>query len=159
LRTDVLFQFRYHWLLAVLLLLVVGVSPAFSAGNEGAVSSARATWEEKCVACHGASGKGDGWRTKPMFWMKTPNFTDAAYMQKRSDDALLQVLKAGGPTGMPAYGLKMSDPELKELVAFVKGFYSAPEPAKPAAKAPAAPTKSAGKASAEPTKPAGAARK
>jgi len=158
LRTNVLFQLRFQWLLAVLMLLVVGVSPAFSAGNESTPASARAVWEGRCVACHGAGGKGDGWRTKVMFWMKVPNLTDVAYMQTQSDEALLQLLKAGGKTGMPAYGAEMTEPQLKELVAFVRGFSNTQAPQKPVDVAAPAPQKPTGGAKQRPQKPAGAKR-
>lgn len=134
-RTDVLFRLRYQWLLAVLLLLGVGASPAFSAANEKTPASARSIFEEKCALCHGVSGKGDGWQAKMVFWMKMPNLADPAYMQTRSDEALLQTIKAGGKTGMPAYGLKLTEPQMKELVTFVRGFTKAPGPAKPASAA------------------------
>ena len=134
-RTDVLFRLRYQWLLAVLLLLGVGTSPAFGAANEKTPASAQSIYEEKCALCHGVSGKGDGWQAKMVFWMKMPNLTDPAYMQTRSNDALFQTIKAGGKTGMPAYGLKLTEPQMKELVTFVRGFTKASGPAKPASAA------------------------
>lgn len=79
-----------------------------------------------------------------VFWMKMPNFTDSTYMQTRSDEALFQILKVGGKTGMPAYGLKMTEPQLKELVALVRGFSSAPNTQKPAAAAAPGPQKPTG---------------
>ncbi|MDE2059823.1 MAG: cytochrome c [candidate division NC10 bacterium] len=108
------------------MLFVVVASPAFGAGNEGAAASARSTYESRCALCHGVSGKGDGWQAKMVFWMKTPNLTDSAYMQTRSDDALFQMIKGGGKTGMPAFGLDFNDTQIKELVTYVRGFAKAP---------------------------------
>ncbi|MDE2181331.1 MAG: cytochrome c [candidate division NC10 bacterium] len=113
------------------MLLVMGAAPALGAGNEGAAASARSTYEAKCALCHGASGKGDGWQSKIAFWMKTPNLTDSAYMQTRSDDALFQMIKAGGQTGMPSFRLEFNDAQIKELVTYVRGFAKAPGPPKP----------------------------
>ena len=130
-RTDVLFRLRYQWFVAVLLLLVVGTSPAFGAANEKTPASAQSIYEAKCALCHGAGGKGDGWQSKLAFWMKTPNLTDSTYMQTRSDDALFQMIKAGGPTGMPAFRLELTEPQMKDLVAYIRSFTKAAGSTKP----------------------------
>jgi len=157
LRTDVLFRFRCGWCVAVLLLLVAVTSPAFGVGNESAPATAQSTYEERCALCHGVGGKGDGWQAKMVFWMKMPNFTDSAYMQTRSDEVLFQTLKVGGKTGMPAYGLKLTEPQMKELVTLVRGFSGSPGAQKPAAAPAPNPTKPAA-AAPGPQKPAGAKR-
>ncbi|MBZ0169872.1 cytochrome C [Candidatus Methylomirabilis lanthanidiphila] len=157
-RTNVLFRLRYWRCMAVLPLLIVGAAPAFGAGDEKAPASAQSTYAERCALCHGVGGKGDGWQAKMVFWMKMPNFTDSAYMQTRSDEALLQILKAGGKTGMPAYGLKLTEPQMKELTVLVRGFSNAPAPQKPASTAAPAPQKPAGGAAPGPQKPTGAKR-
>jgi mono/diheme cytochrome c family protein len=117
--------------LVISLLFVVETSPAFGAGSEGAAASARSTYDAKCASCHGASGKGDGWQSK-LFWMKTPNLTESAYMQTRSDDALFQMIKAGGNKGMPAFGLELTEPQIKDLVIYIRTFTKTPGPPKPA---------------------------
>ncbi|MDE2484443.1 MAG: cytochrome c [candidate division NC10 bacterium] len=109
----------------------MGAAPALGAGNEGAAASARSTYDAKCALCHGASGKGDGWQAK-IFWMKTPNLTDSAYMQTRSDDALFQMIKAGGNKGMPAFGLELTEPQIKDLVTYIRSFTKTPGLPKPA---------------------------
>lgn len=65
------------------------------------------------------------------FMMKMPNLADSAYMQTRSDDVLFQSIKAGGKAGMPAFGLKLTDPEIKGLVAYIRSFTKAPGLPKP----------------------------
>lgn len=157
-RTDVLFRFRYQWCAVVLLLLVAVTSPAFAAGNESAPVTAQSTYAERCALCHGVGGKGDGWQAKMVFWMKMPNFTDSTYMQTRSDEALFQILKAGGKTGMPAYGLKLTEPLMKELVVLVRGFSNAPGSQKPVSTAAPVPQKPASAAAPGSQKPAGAKR-
>jgi mono/diheme cytochrome c family protein len=61
-----------------------------------------------------------------------PNFSDSAYMQKRSDDDFLLAIKQGRKSIMPAFGLEMTDRELKDMVAHIRSFDKAPEPPKPA---------------------------
>ncbi|MBZ0158752.1 cytochrome c [Candidatus Methylomirabilis sp.] len=113
------------------MLIIVGTSPAFGAESQGAVS-AQSNYETKCARCHGEGGKGNGMQAKMLFFMmKMPNLADSTYMQTRSDDVLFQIIKGGGKAGMPAYGLKLADPEIKDLVAYIRSFTKAPGLAKP----------------------------
>lgn len=127
--TDVLSRLRYQWCLVVLMLLVVEASPAFGAESQG-TTNGRSNYDAKCASCHGASGKGDGWRAK-LSWLKISNFSDSAYMQTRSDDDLSQAIKQGRKSVMPAFGLDMTDREIKDLVVHIRSFAKAPEPPKP----------------------------
>jgi mono/diheme cytochrome c family protein len=129
LLTDLLSRLRYQWFLVALMVLVVEASPAFGAEGQG-MSSTRASYGLRCASCHGGSGKGDGWRAK-LSWLKMPNFSDSAYMQKRSDDDFLIAIKQGRKSIMPAFGLEMTDRELKDLVAHIRSFDKAPEQPKP----------------------------
>ena len=69
---------------------------------------------QKCVTCHGADGKG---KVKG-----TPSFTDAAWQKKESDADLIEDIKKGKPPKMPAFGTKLSDDEIKGLVAYIRTF-------------------------------------
>ncbi len=133
--TLILSRLRCQWLVAVSMLIIVGTSPAFGAEGQGR-ASAQSNYEANCVRCHGENGKGNGMQAKMLFFMmKVPNLADPAYMQTRSDDVLFQVIKVGGKAGMPAYGLKLTDPEIKDLVAYIRSFSKAPGPQKPASAA------------------------
>lgn len=127
--TFVLSRLRCQWFLVVLALLVVEASPAFGAESQG-VASGRSNYDAKCASCHGASGKGDGWRAR-LSWLTVPNFSDSASMQTRSDDYLLRITKQGGKSGMPSFGLELTDLEIKDLVVHIRSFAKAPEPPKP----------------------------
>lgn len=133
--TVILSRLRYQWLLAVSMLVIVGTSPAFGAEGQGR-ASAQSNYEANCARCHGETGKGNGMQARMLFFMmKVPNLADPAYMQMRSDDVLFQVIKVGGKAGMPAYGLKLTDPEITDLVAYIRSFSKAPGPQKPASAA------------------------
>jgi len=111
------------------MLLVLEASPAFGAESQG-MASGRSNYDAKCASCHGASGKGDGWRAR-LSWLTLPNFSDSASMQTRADDDLFRITKQGGKSGMPSFGLELTDPEIKDLVVYIRSFAKAPEPPKP----------------------------
>lgn len=69
---------------------------------------------ERCSGCHGPDGKG---KVKG-----APNFTDAAWQKKETDASLAEGIKKGSVPKMPAFGSKLSDDEIKALVAYVRTF-------------------------------------
>jgi mono/diheme cytochrome c family protein len=114
-----------QWLLLIML-LIVGAAPVFGAETKGAASG-QSNFEAKCARCHGATGKGNGFQALALFFMfRMPDLTDPAYMQARSDDTLFRSIKRGARGGMPAYGLKLSESEIKDLVVYVRSFTKAP---------------------------------
>lgn len=132
--TLVRYRLRCQWFLVVLMLLVVEASPAASAESQG-IASGRSNYEARCASCHGASGKGDGWRT----WLsrlQLRDFTDSAFMQTLSDEYLFQIIKQGGASigkpGMPSWGQKLTDLEIKDLVAYIRSLAIPARPLKPA---------------------------
>jgi len=70
----------------------------------------------KCAGCHGADGKGN-----PKI-KGAPDFTDAAWQKKQSDAELIAAVKNGKKPIMPPFAEKLSDPEIKALVAYVRKF-------------------------------------
>jgi mono/diheme cytochrome c family protein len=94
-----------------------------------AVSRARAEdgkpiYEKNCVACHGATGKGDGPAGK---MLKPPPGDLATVLKGKSDADIAKVIKEGGKAVgksamMPAYGCKLNDEQIKALAQYVKGL-------------------------------------
>jgi len=125
LLTMMLSRLRYQWFVAVALLVVASVSPASGAGNQGG-KSAEAIYSSHCARCHGSGGKGDGWQARLFTlipgWLKMPNLADPAFMQTRQDSQLMQSIKAGGNAGMPAFALEFTEPQIKDLVAYIRTF-------------------------------------
>jgi cytochrome c553 len=77
-----------------------------------------------CASCHGANGRG-GWRAT-LFLMRPGDLTDPQTLSGASDDYLMGLIKNGGATygkpGMPAFGYHLSDAEIRDLIAYVRGF-------------------------------------
>jgi mono/diheme cytochrome c family protein len=76
---------------------------------------AKAYYGKNCVGCHGADGKG-GDST-----MITPNFKDAAWQKRRTDQNLFDSITKGKGM-MPAWKEKMTEEQIKSVIAFIRKF-------------------------------------
>jgi len=119
------------FLFALLLLAL----PAF-ASRPKAVLQSRATngqpkkrsslavdlFRNNCARCHGADGRGD---TPLGHTYNTPDFTDAEWWQKHSNitgtGSLISIV-THGKGGMPAFGKKLTRPQIRLLVSHVRKF-------------------------------------
>jgi high-affinity iron transporter len=89
-------------------------------------AAAASNYTSFCLKCHGEAGKGDGpaastLKTKPR------DFTNCAQMSGIKDDTLFKVIKEGGGAAglsadMPAWKDGFEDPDIKDLVAYVRTF-------------------------------------
>jgi mono/diheme cytochrome c family protein len=77
---------------------------------------AAATYKAKCAMCHGADGKGSAMGTK----MGARDFASAEV--KAETDAQLTDIINKGKGKMPAYTGKLSDADVKGLVAYIRAF-------------------------------------
>lgn len=81
--------------------LAATCSLAFADGGKQPAKSAdplaegRKIFEVNCVACHGATGKGDGAAAVALN-PKPRDFTDAVYMKTRSKEIIRKVIAEGG---------------------------------------------------------------
>ena len=96
--------------IAVLLVLVV-FTFAVQADDAAALYTA------KCKMCHGADGAGD----TPMGKKLALKALGSPEVQKKTDDDFVKVI-AKGSGKMPAFAGKISDAQIKELVAVIRGF-------------------------------------
>jgi cytochrome c553 len=78
-------------------------------------------WTQHCVSCHGKDGKGD---TKAGKKANVKDLTDATYQATLTDDKMFDQIKNGMKQGnkeiMKGYGDKLSDAQIKDLVAHVR---------------------------------------
>jgi mono/diheme cytochrome c family protein len=88
--------------------------------------SAPALYARFCAGCHGSSGGGDGPNAR--FLPVSPAaHRAAAAMSSRSDDALYDAIAGGGAimnksARMPAFGLALSDAEIRSLVRHIRSL-------------------------------------
>ena len=94
---------------AVLAILISGL-----AWSTPALADAAANYKAKCAMCHGADGKG----ATPMGPKLGVHDLTSADVQKQSDSDLIATTTKG-KNKMPAYGGKLSDAEIKDLIGYI----------------------------------------
>ena len=76
-----------------------------------------ALYKSKCFACHGEKGSGDTVMGKKLGVRNL----GSAPVQAQNDAALTKII-SGGKNKMPAYSGKISDADIKALVAHIRTF-------------------------------------
>jgi mono/diheme cytochrome c family protein len=87
-------------------------------------------YAEHCAVCHGPGGKGDGPGAR-VIGQRLRDFTDPAAMGQVSDRFLFQIIQKGGSqfgrsNGMPAWGMKLTEAEIAQLVELIRSFATSP---------------------------------
>jgi cytochrome c553 len=102
--------------------LLVTVSLALSMSALQA-ADARMNWDGKCALCHGKEGKGDH---KIGQKMGVRDFSDPKVQASLKDEQITKAIKEGlkkdGKEIMKPLGDKLTDPEIKALVAYLRGL-------------------------------------
>ena len=84
-------------------------------------ADAKTNWTNNCAQCHGASGRGD---TKMGKMLNAMDLTDpkkqASFTDAKAATSIKDGVKQNGKTTMKAFGGKLSDDEIKALVAYVR---------------------------------------
>jgi cytochrome c553 len=95
-------------------LLVVAASSAYAA-------PAAENWDNNCAKCHGADGSGS---TKIGKKYKLKDYTDAAVQSAMNDEEMFKAIKDGvtadGKERMKAFKDDLSDPEITDLVGYIR---------------------------------------
>jgi mono/diheme cytochrome c family protein len=95
--------------------LIVMMSLLSSAAN--AQSSGEAVYKAKCASCHGPDGAG---ATPAGKATKARDFCSEEV--KKETDAEWIAIITKGKSKMPAYDKKISDAEIKDVVAYIRGL-------------------------------------
>ena len=84
------------------------------------LANGKKVYADKCLKCHGATGKGDGPKADTLE-KKPADYTDKKKMGQFTDAQLKQVV-VDGKQPMPAYKGKVSDRDLEDVLAYVRAF-------------------------------------
>ncbi|MCS6859375.1 MAG: c-type cytochrome [Abditibacteriales bacterium] len=96
------------------------------------IAAGKKIYTEKCEACHGKTGKGDGQVAKTMPNVKMPDLSTAEFA-KESEQEIFWIISEGKEgTVMKGFKKEVKDNDRWHLVNYVRTF--APKPAKPAKK-------------------------
>lgn len=101
----------------IICIATVVVVPLLLCTRTRADDNSAATYKAKCVACHGADGKGDTPAGKST---KVRSFADPE-VAKASDDDLAGIIEKG-KAKMPGYGKSMKPDEIKNMVAYIRSL-------------------------------------
>ena len=91
-----------------------------------AISAARTIYLDKCVQCHGESGKGDG-PDAAMYYPAPASLTDAKRMDAVSDGELFYQISEGRKP-MPAFKKRLTEEQRWQLVLLVRSFAASDSP-------------------------------
>lgn len=83
-----------------------------NAGGPPAGHPAKEPYEQTCVACHGADGKGNR-------MLGTPDLTTGVMLYGNSDEALTETIAVGRTGIMPPFGERLDDVEVRMLLAWL----------------------------------------
>jgi cytochrome c6 len=93
----------------VILVTLLACGLIAACASPAVAQDAAATYKSKCAMCHGPDGKGGK--------MGTRDF--ASPEVKAESDAQLTDIVTKGKGKMPAYGGKLKDTEIKDLIAYI----------------------------------------
>jgi cytochrome c553 len=104
-------------------LLVAVVALGVVAGWSLNAADVKENYSANCAKCHGEDGKGE---TKMGKKAGCKDYTDAKVQGELKDDKAFKSIKEGAKDGdkevMKAFGEKLSDDEIKALVAHMRSF-------------------------------------
>ncbi len=81
-------------------------------------------WENHCLKCHGADGKG---QTRVGKRLKVKDYTDPKVQAEMTDEEIIRVTTEGvvdenGKERMKSFKDELSSDEIEELVAYIRAF-------------------------------------
>ena len=86
-------------------------------------ADASATWNTNCASCHGKDGSGNTMMGKKL---AVKDYRDAkvqaAFSDAEAERAIKEGVKENGKEKMKAFGSKLSDADIKALVAYIRAF-------------------------------------
>ena len=94
-----------------------------ASARDGVAADAAANWSDHCASCHGKDGKGDTVMGKKL---GVKDYHDAKVQAAFSDGEMERAIKEGvktnGKETMKPFGSKLSNADIKPLVAYIRSF-------------------------------------
>jgi len=101
----------------------IALTVALLAGAVSLQADVEANWQKNCASCHGKDGTGKTTMGKKA---GAKDYTDASVQAGFTDEEAFKATKEGiqkdGKNVMKPYGEKLTDEEIKELVAHIRAF-------------------------------------
>lgn len=99
--------------------MALAAQSAPSPAPAGAPEQGKPIFEERCAACHGLQGRGDG--PQAPFLSPRPASLISAGTSVKTDSELLAVISRGKPrTAMPAWDTLLSEQERRDVLAYIR---------------------------------------
>jgi len=129
----------------VLSFLVLGCSRGAPGGtssgpvaDDAVITLGRSIYQTNCATCHGVNGQGQpGWKSPNADGTYLPPPHDSTgHTWHHSDRQLLDIIRRGGQaaygspgftSGMPAWGDRLNDQEIRAVLAYLKSFWGPAE--------------------------------
>jgi mono/diheme cytochrome c family protein len=104
-------------------IIILAISILIAAPLSVRAADAKTNWANNCAQCHGPDGKAN---TKMGKTLSAKDLTDPKVQASFTDAKAAEVIKDGvkqnGKTTMKAFGGKLTDDEIKALVAYVRSL-------------------------------------
>jgi mono/diheme cytochrome c family protein len=104
-------------------IIALSISILIVAPLSARAADPKTNWANNCAQCHGPDGKAN---TKMGKILSAKDLTDPSVQASFTDAKAAEVIKNGvkqnGKTTMKAFAGKLSDDEIKALVAYVRGL-------------------------------------
>jgi mono/diheme cytochrome c family protein len=85
--------------------------------HSGDLQKGKTLYEQHCLNCHGAGGKGDG----PIGQSLIPPAANLTLLDKKSDKAILDTIRNGrAVTAMPSWKAYLNQSAMRDLLAFLR---------------------------------------
>ena len=102
-------------------IIILSISILIAEPLPARAADAKTNWDNNCVQCHGKDGRAD---TKMGKTLSAKDLTDpkvqAAFTDAKATQSIKEGVKQNGKTTMKAFGGKLTDQEIKALVAYVR---------------------------------------
>lgn len=102
-------------LVAVIFSAVLWLGAAHPVSSAPNARDAATIYRSDCASCHGNNGHA----TLKGKLKGAPNFNEARWQEKVSDDHIFNTI-SNGRDRMPAFGKKLSEAEIQSLIAYVR---------------------------------------